>query len=895
MTQPQGPVFAEPDDVAIAQETGLTESEVRERVAAGAVNTAPTDSSRSMWSILRANVFTLFNAIVGGSFLLLLVLGQWRDALFGFSALANAVIGVVQEYSSKRTLDRLAVLNAPHALVRRDGEVREIAREDVVRDDLLVLRAGDQVPADAKVLSSVGLALDESLLTGESDAVAKQPGDEVLSGSSVLAGHGTARVDKVGAESFAAKITIEARRFSLVNSEIRNALNRILKWITWLLAPVLLIVVNGQMQTAGGWALAIETGAWRQVIVGAIGAAIAMVPLGLILMTSVAFAAGAVKLARASVLAQELHAVEGLARVDVICFDKTGTLTEGVFELDDVSTPGETPTSAWQQVLAAAAADENANASATCLAERFTDTGDRMPDGAVPFSSARKWSALVYRGGADGTADAGLDGTWVLGAPEIVLSGSTDEGSAAYLEHASTLARAGKRVLLLAHAASPLSEAQQRDETLPEGLRPHVVVTLRERVRDDAADTVEYFREQGVGMRVISGDDPRTVAAVARQVGLADEDGFDARRLPEDPGELAAVMDEHHVFGRVTPDQKRRMVKALQARGHVVAMTGDGVNDVLALKDADLGIAMGNGAAATKAVSRLVLLDGKFSHLPGVVAEGRRVIANVERVSMLFLSKTAYSILVALAFGAMLWGFPFLPRQLSVLDGLTIGLPGFILALIPNVRRYMPGFLERALSFAIPGGVVVALAIVGINVVARLQGAGVAEARTASCLVLALVALWILNVLSRPLNIWRILLLVASHVGLVLVMVTPIVNEFFEFVWPGDGLIAWTLGISLAGIAAMEVHFRLHRRRHPGGHESSTLRKAELGRYPCTPRDAPSALLGERGWVVSRGAGASRSPRRPRRGRVFDVPRGGPGGAVSRGDRLARPSRRRGQ
>lgn len=807
--------------------TGLTTAEVEQRTAAGHTNVTPTDSSRSMWSILRANVFTLFNAIVGGSFLALLLVGQWRDALFGFSAVANAIIGVVQEYTSKRTLDRLALLNAPHAIVMRDGEVREIARETVVIDDVLVLRAGDQVPADAEVLSSTGLSLDEAMLTGESDAVGKTAGDEVYAGAAILTGHGVARVTRVGADTFATKLTIEARRFSLVNSEIRNGLNRILKWITWLLAPVMLIVANGQMQLYGGWEVAIQSGQWRQAIVGAIAAAIAMVPLGLILMTTVAFAAGAVKLARQKVLAQELHAVEGLARVDVICFDKTGTLTEGVFELDEIVTPAGEPDARWERVLSVIALDEHANGSARCLAERYDDAGGAAPERSVVFSSERKWSAMSFGDDAD-AAQPGIRGTWVIGAPEIVLERGSSERADRTLDRCAELAREGRRVLLLARTDEPLSQAEADAETLPEGLRPQLVVTLRERIRSDAPRTVEYFREQGVGMRVISGDDPRTVAAVARNVGLETAAGYDARDLPDDDAELATVMDEHHVFGRVTPDQKRRMVKALQAKGHVVAMTGDGVNDILALKDADLGIAMGNGAAATRAVSRLVLLDGKFSHLPSVVREGRRVIANVERVSMLFLSKTAYSILIAIAFGALLWGFPFLPRQLSALDGLTIGLPGFILALIPNVRRYMPGFLDRALTFAIPGGVVVALSIIAINITARVLEATPQEARTASSIVLGLVALWILGVLSRPLNVWRVLLLCVSHVGLVLVMITPFVNDFFEFVWPGQTLFIAALIVSVVGIAGIETHFRWHRRRHPGGHESSELRKKEL-------------------------------------------------------------------
>ncbi|CAG7845833.1 putative cation-transporting ATPase E [Pseudoclavibacter triregionum] len=829
--EPQPPVLAEEtgpaalpdrsgleDPDALRARGGLTGAEAERLRAEGKANIAPTDSSRSLWSILRANVFTLFNAIVCGGFLLLLLVGQWKDALFGFSAVMNAIIGVVQEWRAKKSLDELALLNAPRALVVREGERCDIAREEVVLGDLMVVTAGDQIPADAEVLEATGLAVDESLLTGESEPVDKAVGTELLAGSAVVAGHGLARVDRVGADSFAAKLTVEAKRFSLVDSEIRNGLNRILRWITWLLAPVMLLVVNAQMQTFGGWEAAIQTGAWRQACVGAIGAAIAMVPLGLVLMTSVAFAVGAVKLARQQVLVQELPAVEGLARVDVICFDKTGTLTDGTFEFDSATTPegaGE-PEHGWREAVAAMSVDEHANASAQALATGFADVEPARSSRQIVFSSARKWSAMAF--------EEGPRGTWVLGAPDIVVREGTPEADR-FLAETRRLSAEGRRTMLLAYARTPLDEAAAAAEQLPEHLEPQAIICLRERLRDDAAETVEYFREQGVGMRVISGDDPRTVSAVAAAAGISTSGGYDARSLPEDPEELAATMDKHIVFGRVTPEQKRRMVHALQSRGHVVAMTGDGVNDVLALKDADLGIAMGNGAAATRAVSRIVLLDAKFSHLPHVVKEGRQVIANVERVSMLFLSKTAYSILIAIAFGCLVWGFPFLPRQLSALDGLTIGLPGFILALIPNSRRYVPGFLKRALTFALPAGAIVALGILAMNILARVQGLDLDAARTASCIVLGLAALWVLNVLTRPLDVWRVLLLVACHVGMFLVMTAPIVSEFFAFTVPWGPVLWQAIGIGAVCALALEIHFRIHRRNHPGGHESMHARE----------------------------------------------------------------------
>ena len=786
--------------------TGLTADEVAARERAGDVNTLPDDSSRSLWSILRANVFTLFNGIVLSCFVLLFVVGEWKDALFGFSAVANAIIGVVQEYRAKKALDELALIHAPVATVIRDGERQEIAREAVVRGDTIVVTAGDQIPADAELLEVHGLAVDESLLTGESEPVTKRLGEEVLAGSSVVAGHGIARVRKVGSEAYAAKLTQEAKRFSLVQSEIRNGLNRVLRWIAWMLFPVLAIVVNAQMHTIGGWEVAIQTGAWRSASVGAIGAAIAMVPLGLILMTSVAFAVGAVKLSRQQVLVQELPAVEGLARVDVICFDKTGTLTDGSFTFDAASAPdGGAPVEPWASVVEAMALDEHANDTAKALASGLEGGAPARIARSIPFSSARKWSAVVVE---DGEAR----GTWVLGAAELVLSRTAEH--AQFLDLAATKAAEGRRALLLAYSEQVLDADACEAATKPADLRGVAVLTLRESIRDDAADTIAYFREQGVSMRVISGDDPRTVGAVAQAVGLHDGPGFDARELPEDPDELAEVLERERVFGRVTPEQKRAMVHALQSRDHVVAMTGDGVNDVLALKDADLGIAMGNGAAATRAVARLVLLDGRFSHLPGVVKEGRQVIANVERVSMLFLSKTAYSIFIALCFGLLVWGFPFLPRQLSALDGLTIGLPGFILALIPNPQRYRRGFLKRALEFAIPSGAIVLLAILSTSIAARVLGIGLDEARTACCITLGIAALWILNVLARPLSPWRAALLATCYAGMLLVMTAPFVSDFFAFRLPGMPMFGIAVGVGVAAMVLIEIPSRVTRARH---------------------------------------------------------------------------------
>jgi cation-transporting ATPase E len=791
--------------VKVDVETGLTTAQVAERVSAGKTNAYRADSSRSVGSIVRANVLTLFNAIVGGCFLVLLLLGRWQDALFGLSALANAVIGCVQEFRAKAALDRLALLNAPLARVRRDGEDAEISPDGIVLDDVLVLRAGDQVPADAEVLSGRALQIDESMLTGESDAVDKRPGDEALSGSIVVAGEGAARVVRVGADSYANSFAAEAKRFSMVSSELRTSINRVLTWVGWGIGPIGLLVLNAQMVAAGGWVQAWESGAWTQAVVNVIAALTAMIPLGLVLMTSIAFAVGAAKLAARQVLVNELPAVEGLARVDIICLDKTGTLTAGEIRFDGAHPVAEV--TGWRDALAWYGAAPDANATAKCLRDPFPAPRPREVLGTVPFSSARKWSAVTL----DGAADEG-GGTWVLGAPEMVFPDAATDTATPLGSLAVQLSSSGMRTLVLAHSPAALSGDDMEAERLPGAVEPVAVLTFREEVRPDAAQTLAYFRRQGVSIRIISGDNPRTVAAIARELGVEAGDGVDARTLPDDEAALGDVLEKNIVFGRVTPDQKKRIVLALQARGHTVAMTGDGVNDALAIKTADIGIAMNSGAAATKAVARLVLLDSQFSHLPDVVAEGRQVIANIERVSMLFLTKTAYATTLAILCGALVMEFPFLPRQLSITDGLTIGIPAFFLALMPNAQRYVPGFLRRSLTFAIPSGVIIAVALTAYARLAAGMGVAQPELRTGATIILAVIGIWVLAVLARPIDRWKGLVIGAMFVALLGIFTIPLSTGFFQLIDPGEDAAYLVAGITVLTIGGIEIVRAVHRR-----------------------------------------------------------------------------------
>jgi len=792
-------------DATQADLSGLTSAQVAERTAEGRANSFTPDSSRSAWHIVRANVFTLFNGIVFACFFALFLVGRWQDALFGFAAFANAIIGCVQEFRAKAALDRLALLNAPSARVVRDGSESEIAPGEVVIDDLFVLRAGDQVSADAEVVDGRGLQIDESMLTGESDPVDKRTGDEALSGSVVVAGEGTARVTRVGADSYANRFAGEAKRFSLVSSELRTSINRVLKWVGWIIGPVGLLVFNAQIMVAGGYSTAFTSGTWVQAVVNTISALTAMIPLGLVLMTSIAFAVGASKLAGKQVLVNELAAVEGLARVDVVCLDKTGTLTVGDIVFDDAHPLVESGASAspWGEALAWYAASPDANATARSMRDVYSSTQPLTSAEYIPFSSARKWSAVTFQGSPD---------TWVMGAPEMIFGDAAISPSTELGRSVTTLSETGRRTLVFAHSAQPLSPEDAEAERLPADLNPVVVLTFRERVRSDAAQTLSYFRQQGVGIRIISGDNPRTVAAIAREVGLDVSEGYDARFLPEGEVELADALEQHMVFGRVSPEQKKRMVSALQSRGHTVAMTGDGVNDALAIKTADIGIAMNSGSPATKAVARLVLLDGQFSHLPDVVAEGRQAIANIERVSMLFLNKTVYATALAIIFGVLVLEFPFLPRQLSITDGLTIGIPAFFLALMPNAQRYVPGFLRRSLSFAVPAGIVVALGITWYTFVANGLDVTEEQLRTGATIILAIVGIWVLAVLARPLNRYKVLVVGAMFVSLTVVFTVPLATEFLELVDPGEELTVALTGITIVMILAIEVVRLIHRR-----------------------------------------------------------------------------------
>ena len=767
---------------------GLSDDDVAARVAEGKTNDVPTRAARSVSEIVRGNVFTRINAILGVLLIIVLSTGSVINGAFGLLIIANSAIGIIQELRAKQTLDRLAIVGQAKPLVRRQSGTQPRLPSEVVLDDVIELGPGDQIVVDGEILEEANLEVDESLLTGEADPIPKDAGDTVMSGSFVVAGTGAYRATKVGREAYAAKLAEEASKFTLVRSELRSGINKILKFITYLLIPAGLLTIYTQLFTTDA--------GWQQSVLRMVGALVPMVPEGLVLMTSIAFAVGVVRLGRRQCLVNELPAIEGLARVDVVCADKTGTLTENGMRVSDVEKIGSNGVA---DVLAQLAADDpRPNASIAAIAEAY-----RMPPGwtataTAPFKSATKWSGASY----------GEHGNWVIGAPDVLL----DPASAAAAE-AERIGAQGLRVLLLGS-----SDLSVDDPRAPGTVTPAALVVLEQRVRPDARDTLDFFAAQKVSIKVISGDNAVSVGAVAGSLGLHGE-CMDARHLPEEPAALADELESHTTFGRVRPDQKRAMVHALQSRGHTVAMTGDGVNDVLALKDADIGVAMGSGSSASRAVAQIVLLDNRFATLPHVVAEGRRVIGNIERVSNLFLTKTVYSVLLAILVGlaglsAKLFGsdpllFPFQPIHVTIAAWFTIGIPAFILSLAPNNERARPGFVRRVMTAALPSGLAVGAATFTSYLLAY-EGRAATEteqtqASTAALITLLVAALWVLAVVARPYEWWRIALVAISGLAYVVIFSIPAARELFILDPSNVAITSTALGIGLLGAIAVEV------------------------------------------------------------------------------------------
>ncbi|MFJ7998886.1 HAD-IC family P-type ATPase [Streptomyces sp. NPDC096310] len=797
--------------------TGLTAAEVAAHVARGEVNDVPVRSSRSTTEIVRANVFTRFNAIIGVLWVIMFFVAPIQDTLFGFVIIANTGIGIIQELRAKKTLDGLAVIGEARPTVRRDGVAAEISTSGIVLGDLIELGPGDKVVVDGVVAEADSLEIDESLLTGEADPVLKRPGDPVMSGSFVVVGGGAFHATKVGRDAYAAQLAEEASRFTLVDSELRNGISTILKYVTWMMIPTAIGLILSQ--------LVVKQNDFKNSIARTVGGIVPMIPEGLVLLTSVAFAIGVVRLGRLKVLVQELPAIEGLARVDVVCLDKTGTLTEGGMDVSELRPLGGADVSYVRQVLGAIGeSDPRPNPSLQAIIDAYRGERGRWPvAAALPFSSVRKYSGAAFEeNGAAGTGSGDGLSRWLLGAPDVLLP--ADDPALAEVDH---LNRQGMRVLLLAHVP-PGAGGTDGVSTGGPGLdspeaasaaRATALVVLEQRLRPDAADTLTYFADQDVAAKVISGDNAVSVGAVAGKLGLSGaERTVDARHLPAEREGMADALDAGAVFGRVTPQQKRDMVGALQSRGHTVAMTGDGVNDVLALKDADIGVSMGSGSEATRAVAQIVLLNNSFATLPSVVAEGRRVIGNITRVATLFLTKTVYSVLLAILVACFQVEYPFLPRHLTLLSTLTIGIPAFFLALAPNKERAQPHFVRRVMRYAVPSGIIAAIATFATYLLARhsYNGSDSLGAETsAATLTLFLVSMWVLAIVARPYTWWRICLVVSMGLAFLVVLAVPALQHFFALKLVGTTVPWAAVGIAVVASVALEMCWRWVGRRFP--------------------------------------------------------------------------------
>lgn len=729
---------------------GLSELQVAERRKRGDVNVTVRRTGRRTRDIIYSNVFTRINAILGVLFGIVLFTGSIINGAFGLLIIANSSVGIVQELRAKRTLDKLTILGEEKPRVIRDGSIREIQRDDIVLDDLIDIGSGDQLVVDGVVRSAENLKINESMLTGESEPVRKEVGDPLYSGSFVAAGFGTFQATGIGEDSYATKLVRDAGRFTLTDSELQKGINKILRIITWLLIPTGLLAIYTQLVRTGN--------PLKDSLLSMVAALVPMVPEGLVLMASIAFAVGVVRLGKRQALVNELPAIEGLARVNVVCADKTGTLTEnrmGYTGMDRVASSygvQELEEADYEAVLRAmAGADKRPNDTMRAIADALEGAEAGASDPAVveqiPFDSTRKYSGIITESGQ----------CWLLGAPDVL---------APDLREADEHSKLGERVLLLGTARN--AEA--------EGFEPHTLIILEQVIRPEAFHTLEYFEQEKVEVKIISGDNAVSVGAVARKLGI-DGEAIDSRELPEDPAEFRSAVCRGRVFGRVTPEMKKAMVVALQDAGHVVAMTGDGVNDVLALKEANIGIAMGSGSPAARSVAQLVLLDNRFSTLPHVVAEGRRVIGNIERVANLFLTKTVYSVVLALVTGIFGIVYPFQPIHVTMIGWFTIGIPAFILSLAPNTERARTGFVSRVLHLAIPAGLLIGCGISGwwIYLADSPRGDGLDPAEsTAALAALLIMAWWVLCVVARPLNWWKVLLILAAGGAYVVLFALPL-------------------------------------------------------------------------------------------------------------------------
>ena len=736
--------------------TGLTDEEVRQRVEEGFTNRTDISTDKTTKEIVISNVFTYFNLIFLVITILLIMVGSFRNLTFLPIIIGNTVIGIVQEIRAKKTLEKMSLLNAPHADVIRNGSVKQISTDELVKDDVILLTAGKQICADAVVISG-NIQVNESLLTGEADEVEKTEGSTLMSGSFVVSGECYARLEKVGNESYISKLSLEAKSMGgKEQSEMIRSINLIVKWVGIVIIPIGLILfwqshfVNGESITKS--------------VTSTVAAIIGMIPEGLYLLTTVALALSTMKLARKKVLLHDMKSIETLARVDVLCVDKTGTITEPDMKLKEIFLCKNSGADGTQTALtldelkslildyANASVDNNATMLAlkAYAAEALTNNTSALHRTAVSqqaFSSSLKYGSVTFS-----------DGTYLLGAPEFIMH----EDFARIEEEIIPYADKGDRVLLFARYNGENVENGINGSVTPLGF-----VALANPIRANAVKTFEYFKSQGVAIKVISGDNPRTVSRIAIQAGIESAESFVDAATLDTEDKIADAVNKYTVFGRVTPKQKKQLVKALQAKGHTVAMTGDGVNDILAMKDADCSVAMASGSEAAAQAAQVVLLDSDFAHMPDVVYEGRRVVNNIQRSASLFLVKNIFSLLLSLFSVILMVTYPLEPAQVSLISMFTIGVPGFLLALEQNKDRIKGHFITNVMLKALPGGLTDVIAVGALVVCGEVFCISDASIGTIATLVLSVVGFMILFKISEPLNGMKYAVIIGNIAGLV--------------------------------------------------------------------------------------------------------------------------------
>ncbi len=785
------------DVEATSHPRGLTSAEVAQRLER--LGLPEQTSSRSVASIVAGNVFTLFNAILAVFFVIMLALGLFADALFGVIAIVNSAIGIRQELNAKETLDKLALLVAPKAKVIRDGAILEVTGDEVVPGDVVRVEPGDQLVADGLVMSSRGLTMDESILTGESDGVRKRDGDRLLSGSFCIAGSGYYELDAVREQSHAAKIAGEARTFRHPPSPLQLEVNSVLRATTILMAPLAVLLLL---------AFLIRNVAIDEAAQTATAGLVTLIPEGLVLLMSVTLAVAAVRLARMNTLVQQMAATEALAAVDTVCVDKTGTLTDGTLDLVSVEVADTTQPAVAHEALArfAHSAGER-NRTLETIADRYPGQAERVV-AEIPFSSSWKWSGLTLDGRGSQRA------SYVLGAPDVLAQAGALELPPALKRTLEQHTAAGRRVVAFGEANGPLPNDPGTQP--PPRIEPRALVVLEEQLRSDAADTIDFMRGQNVDLKLISGDARQTVTAVAHAVGVPQDAGVvEGPDLPEDRAGLTAAAERNTIFCRITPDQKKALVSALAAQGRFTAMIGDGVNDVPALKQARLAVAMGSGSQITKGIADIVLLRDQFSMLPRAVGEGRRIARNIHRLGRLYATKTIYAAILILLAAIFGFAFPFLPRQLTVAALLTIGIPSFVLALAPSEGPLYRGRLLRALAaFAVPAGAGMAVgSLLCYFLVDSIFGGSLDEARTAATTTLIVLGLCFILLLERGpgrehITIQSYMLAMVAGLGALyaLILAAGPVRSFFDLQLLSAGqwflcLLSVAVGLVLAALA----------------------------------------------------------------------------------------------